>query len=186
MIKGVNNDAKKKAETKDGKTYTVSDLGQGTYQIVIKAYDYAENFQEFEFVRKLTSGATPAQKLTETMKGQTYEIIGSFVAHDFGGKAEANWAFMKDGKVSKFTGASKDGKMPFGLEDADVKITAKPTWYLAKMSNVEGKFAYAVVNKNMTVIKKVESVNADGSLNYLQASSMKASMSKDGKKVSFK
>lgn len=196
-VKDVNGVDKKVAEYTQDNTFVASGLAKGTYQVSIYAMDKAGNIQEFSFVREVTEGenALPVEdQVSNALAAKAYDVDGTFFYYDFeDSDAHLNWVYEEKASenVYRLKGdATADGEEnPFGwsMVDVDTSSITGDKWYMIKLTgaagapDAAGKFGWVMVKSDLSVVKKIEGVKANGSFEYTQGLSLKATMGDDGK-----
>ena len=133
------------------------------------------------FVRNVTEGEdalSPEAEVAAALNGQSLEIVGTFTKS---GSGEFGWIYTdkatsKTFKLMGDTTADAD-KNPFGFSETDAKADANAeTWNMVKLTgtpgkaDAAGKFGWAMVKSDGSIVKKIDSIKADGSFNYLNVS----------------
>jgi hypothetical protein len=186
FIKGVDNDFKADAEYQGNGVYIASGLAKGQYSIGIEAIDLAGNIAKdsegrarITYVRNITEGETalsPEAEVATVLNGQTLEIVGEFTK--ISGDDEFAWGYTDKAtsKTFKLMGdkAADTDKNPFGFSEAELTIDANAEkWYMVKLTgqrgkaDAAGKFGWAMVKSDGSIVKKIDSMKSNGSFNYL-------------------
>ena len=173
-----------KESVRQGDTYTISELPAGIYQLHIYAVDLFGNEYSQTFLRTITETIFANEEdysLDDKLLAQAliahkgYPIYGKFSLYDFGVVDYYNWIFQDEtsSKTYKIFATSSDAN-PFGFKEFTPDFTKidKKSWYLAQLTgepaqiDEKGKLGWVLVSDDLQMIKKIVSINQNGSLKY--------------------
>ena len=109
------------------------------------------------------------------VKHAPYPVYGKFISYDFESEDYTDWIFQDalTQKTYKLYGKNSSTD-PFGFEEftPDISTIGQTTWYMLRLDGLEDdidakdKFGWIVVSKDWSIVKKLKSINNDGSLSY--------------------